>query len=285
MARFVLVVGFVVVSDVSVAGETVAAAESYDRTTRPARAVTKKPPPNGRVTTGFTVTRHGFSFSNWGGLTPEDALTFANMARLFGSLGSCVDDPAQPSCTLRSGQRLDLSTINSYVSYGRCEGMAVLAARLFTKPAEIATFDARAKSTYELTKESTARELAYVSMTQLLPEIQGFAARTRFKKPYVLAKEIQFQLKLRRLVSLGVYGEGIGHSVVPFAVKYSPRTTVFSVYDPNFPGEVRTLKVNHLRNSWSYDRAVLADGSYGPVAWTGSGRLDYVPINLRYATN
>ncbi len=283
VVRVALVLCIVLVHDLGMTSAAAVVADPQVETVYRTRASASKTPPNGRVALGFTVARHGFSFSNWAGLTPEDALTFANMARLLGSLGTCFEDPTEPSCTLRNGKRLDLSTINSYVSSGRCEGMTVLAARLFAKPAEIATLDSRAATAFELTKESSARELAYISMTQLLPEIQGFSARTKFKKPYVLAQEIIFQMKRKRLVSLGVYGDGFGHSILPFAVKYSARATVFSVYDPNFPNEVRTLKVDHLRGSWSYDKAVLADGSIGRMKWTGSGRLDYVPINLRYA--
>ena len=279
LARFILIVGFILVTDVHVAN---AVAESQVESIVLVRTVARKAPPKGEVAVGFAVARNGFSFSNWGGLTPDDALTFANMSRLLGTMGTCLDDPSEPSCTLRNGQRLDLSTINAYVANGRCEGMSVLAAHLFSKPADIATFDSRATAASELTKDETAHELAYVSMTQLLPEIRGFSGRTKFKKPYVIGQEILFQMKLKRFVSLGIYGDGTGHSILPISVKYSPRSMIFSVYDPNFPNEVRTLTIDHLRDSWSYDKAVFADGSVGPLEWTGSGRLDYVPVNLRF---
>lgn len=234
---------------------------------------------------GFDVGRDGFSFSNWAGITPDDALTFANMARLFSMNATCVQDPFDASCTLRSGQRIYLSAINAFLAQGRCEGMTVLAARLFQFPREIQKLDPRARTTNELTPSATAREIAYYSVTQILPEIRGFTARTRLKSPYVLAQEVAFRLKLKRTVSLGIYGDGFAHSVIPIEVKTSPRETIFTVYDPNFPEETRTLRLNNLRGKWIYDDAVQPDGSIRSMTWKGPGRLDYVPINLRFPSN
>jgi len=247
---------------------------------------------NKRVTTrnqsaslGFDVSRDGFSFSNWSGLTADDALTFANMAKLFSKSATCVEDPLDATCTLRSGQRINLSAINAFLAQGRCEGMTVLAARLFLYPKEIKKLDSTANNTINLTPKATAREIAYYSVTQVLPEIQGFTARTIMKQPYVIAQEIAFRIKLKRPVSLGVYGPNFAHSVMPFAVKISPRETIFSVYDPNFPNQIRTLKLNNIRGEWIYDSAVYPDGSYGSLTWKGPGRLDYVPIDLRFESS
>ncbi|MEN9746957.1 MAG: hypothetical protein RL729_1429 [Actinomycetota bacterium] len=247
---------------------------------------------NKRVTTrnqsaslGFDVSRDGFSFSNWSGLTADDALTFANMAKLFSKSATCVEDPLDATCTLRSGQRINLSAINAFLAQGRCEGMTVLAARLFLYPKEIKKLDPTANNTINLTPKASAREIAYYSVTQVLPEIQGFTARTIMKQPYVIAQEIAFRIKLKRPVSLGVYGPNFAHSVMPFAVKISPRETIFSVYDPNFPNQIRTLKLNNIRGEWIYDSAVYPDGSYGSLTWKGPGRLDYVPIDLRFASS
>lgn len=234
------------------------------------------------VSLGFDVNRDGFSFSNWGGISSDDALTFANMARLFSKSATCVEDPFDASCTLRSGQRINLSTINSFLAQGRCEGMIVLAAKLFLYPDEVKKLDRNASITNDLSPKVTAREIAYYSVTQILPEISGFTARTRMKAPYVIAREIAFRLKIKRPVSLGVYGDNFAHSVLPIDVKFTPRETIFSVYDPNFPEQVRTLKLNNLRGKWTYDSAVNPDGSYGSVTWKGPGRLDYVPIDLRF---
>mgnify|MGYP006166443097 CR=1 FL=1 len=247
---------------------------------------------NKRVTTrnqsaslGFDVSRDGFSFSNWSGLTADDALTFANMAKLFSKSATCVEDPLDATCTLRSGQRINLSAINAFLAQGRCEGMTVLAARLFLYPKEIKKLDPTANNTINLTPKATAREIAYYSVTQVLPEIQGFTARTIMKEPYVLAQEIAFRLKLKLPVSLGVYGENFAHSVMPIDVKISPRETIFSVYDPNFPNQLRVLKLNNIRGEWVYDSAIYPDGSYGSISWKGPGRLDYVPIDLRFKSS
>lgn len=236
------------------------------------------------ISLGFNVNRDGFSFSNWSGLSSDDALTFGNMSRLFSKSATCVEDPLDATCTLRSGQRINLSAVNAFLAQGRCEGMTVLAARLFLYPEEIKKLNPSADNTIKLTPKETSREIAYYSVTQILPEIQGFTARTILKEPYVLAQEIAFRLKLKLPVSLGVYGENFAHSVMPIDVKISPRETIFSVYDPNFPNQIRTLKLNNIRGQWVYDSAIYPDGSYGSISWKGPGRLDYVPIDLRFNT-
>ena len=237
------------------------------------------------ISLGFNVNRDGFSFSNWSGLSSDDALTFANMSRLFSKSATCVEDPLDATCTLRSGQRINLSAVNAFLAQGRCEGMTVLAARLFLYPEEIKKLNSNVDRTINLTPKDTSREIAYYSVTQILPEIQGFTARTIMKEPYVLAQEIAFRLKLKLPVSLGVYGENFAHSVMPIDVKISPRETIFSVYDPNFPNQLRVLKLNNIRGEWVYDSAIYPDGSYGAISWKGPGRLDYVPIDLRFKSS
>jgi hypothetical protein len=246
-----------------------------------ARQIELAQSPTRSVALSFDVKRHGFSFSNWAGLTSQDALTYANMARLFGTNASCAEGEIDSSCLLRSGQRLDLSAANSLISSGRCEGMVVLSGLLFTQPQEIKRIDSTVSYAYQLTKESSAKEIAYYSLAQILPEIRSFTSRTLRKPPYVLGQEIAFQIRIKKLVSLGIYGDGFGHSVLPISVNATPRETIITVYDPNFPGEINTLKINNLLGKWTYDRAILADGSIGSISWKGPGRLDFVPLYLR----
>lgn len=241
--------------------------------------------PSQKFSLKFDVNRHGFSFSNWAGLTPEDSLTYANMARLFGADAECSEGPLDSNCLLRSGQQLDLSTANSLITSGRCEGMVVLAGLLFTKPKEIKSIDPLATTAIQLTKEVSGREIAYYSLSQILPPIRAFTKRTIVKPPYILAKEIAFQIRNKKLVSLGIYGDGFGHSVLPIRVNISPRKTEITVYDPNFPRQFKTLKINNILGNWTYDKALLADGTIGPMKWKGSGRLDYVPVYLRPKNN
>ncbi len=246
-----------------------------------ANSVVVSQPPSRSFSLNFDVKRHGFSFNNWAGLTAQDTLTYANMAKLFGPNADCAEGPLDSSCLLRSGQRLDLSAANSLIATGRCEGMVVLAGLLFEKPTEIKRVDPMAATTYQLTKEASAKDIAYYSIAQLLPEIRTFTKKTVSKPPYILGQEIALQIRIKRLVSIGIYGDGFGHSVLPISIQVLPRETTITVYDPNFPGEFNTLKINNILGKWTYDRAILADGTIGSISWKGSGRLDYVPIYLR----
>jgi hypothetical protein len=159
--------------------------------------------------------------------------------------------------------------------------MVVLAGLLYSKPKEIKRIDPIATTAIELTKETSADEIAYYSLAQVLPKIREFTVRTLRKQPYIIGREIALQIRIKKLVSLGIYGDGFGHSVLPIRVKSSPRKTVITVYDPNFPGQINTLTINNILGIWTYDRAVLADGTIGTMTWKGAGKLDYVPIYLR----
>ena len=101
----------------------------------------------------------------------------------------------------------------------------------------------------------------------------------------MLVQEIAFRIKLKRPVSLGVYGSNFAHAVMPVDVEMFPRETIFSVYDPNFPNQLRTLKLNNIRGEWIYDSAEHPDGSYCSLTWKSSGRIGYVPIDLRFASS
>lgn len=276
---FRIALAWVAIATSSLLSTPLILAEQFERVVQ--APVEELPRRSTRYSTGFLVGRNGFSFANWAGVGANDVLTFANMARLFGKAGTCVEGKLDSSCTLRNGYRVDLSRVNAYLTAGRCEGMVVLAARLHTNPFEIRRLGPTATSTFELTRDETAQEIAYWWATQLSPAVQTFAARTRQFEPNRIARDVAFQIRVRNMVSIGLYYKGIGHSVLPISVVSTPLSTTFEVYDPNFPGQTRTLEINNLKSEWRYSNAVLADGSIGVMSGKGRGTLDYVPVNVR----
>ena len=232
------------------------------------------------VDTGFRVRRDGFSFANWSGLSRETALSAKHMFQLLQSSGNCVDGP-NPTCTLRNGFVVDLAHLNQHLSQGRCEGMAVLAARIFLHKTRLVHVSSRAATTHDLTVRESADEIAYWWATQLAPNLQQWSAEHRAEDVHALAHEIFDRMRNKVMVTIGLYSADTAHAVLPVRAVQRGNVTTFTVYDPNFPGVTRDLVLDHTRNSWTYRRALMPDGTLATLAGTGAGGLDYVPIAMR----
>lgn len=233
------------------------------------------------VDTGFHVKRDGFSFANWSGLSKSTAMSKKHMFELLQDAGRCEDDGANPSCTLRNGFVVELKHLNEHLSQGRCEGMAVLAARIFLHKSRLTHVSTRANTTYDLTVRESADEIAYWWATQLAPNLQQFSGNRRAETVHVLAHDILARMRNKVMLTIGLYSGDTAHAVLATKAVQRGNVTTFTVYDPNFPGETRALVMDHTRDTWTYRRAQSPDGRLVTLSGTGTGSLDYVPISMR----
>lgn len=231
--------------------------------------------------TGFRVKRDGFSFANWGGLDRSDELSAMHMRQLLEEAGRCVSDGDDLTCTLRNGYLVTREHLNEHLSAGRCEGMAVLAARIFMKRTRLVHISDSADRTFDLTKDEAADEIAYWWATQLAPNIFLYSAEHRDLSVHAIAHEILGRMRNKVMLAIGLYTPGFSHTVLPVKVVYRGDHTRFTVYDPNFPGETRDLLLDHVTNSWTYWRALGPQGTLVTLTGKGKGSLDYVPVLLR----
>ena len=233
------------------------------------------------VTSGFTVSRNGFSFPNWSGVTDENALAFKQMGLLFAGATNCHKDELGAHCDVRGGVRVDLDHINEHLSQGRCEGMVILAARLYKHPANITQISKSAHNASQLSQDEAEHQIAFWWATQLSPTIGLESLRTVGLKPTEIGRLIFESLSRKEMVSLGVYTETSGHTVLPISVDETETQFVVRLYDPNQPRVVPKLIINKSTEKWSITPYVATTGTRGSIQWTGPGRLDIVPISLR----
>jgi len=233
------------------------------------------------VASGFVVARNGFSFPNWGGVTDENALAFKQMGLLFAGAANCHKDELGAHCDVRGGVRVDLNHINEHLSQGRCEGMVILAARLFKHPANIVGISKRAHNASQLTKDEAEHQIAFWWATQLSPTIGLESLRTVGMQPAEIGRLVFESLSRKEMVSLGVYTETGGHTVLPISVDETETQFVIALYDPNQPRVVPKLVIDKSTQKWSITPYVATTGTPGSIRWTGPGRLDIVPISLR----
>jgi hypothetical protein len=233
------------------------------------------------VTSGFVVAKNGFAFSNWGGITENDALAFKQMGLLFAGAANCHKDEVGAHCDVRGGKRIDLNHINEHLSQGRCEGMVVLAARLFKHPANIAGLSKRARHASQLTRDEAEHQIAFWWATQLSPTIGLESLRTVGLQPSEIGRLLFDSLARKEMMSLGIYTETSGHTVLPISVYETETQFVLRLYDPNQPKVVPRLVIDKVTQKWTITPYVATTGTPGTIRWTGPGRLDIVPISSR----
>lgn len=235
------------------------------------------------VDNGFRISADDFSFDNWGRSTRADAnVTVQTLIDLFGRSAVCAPGP-DDECILRPSTTQRLEEWNNFLAGGRCEGFAALSARFFLGMEDPAAYRVGASRVAQLRRGDRGLEeaLAYWWATQFLPEVADRAAASRARTPLRLVDDIIVGLAGGNGVTLGLYDDGTGHAVTPFAVTRRDDTYVVHIYDNNHPGERREVVVDPSTDTWRYDRALRGpDGTWR--TWSGGlGTMELTPMSAR----
>ena len=234
---------------------------------------------------GFRPTADDFSFPNWAGVQDQDGgdgFTLDTLVRLYGASEVCVDGIAEP-CEPTPIATQTIEQWSSALAGGRCEGMATLSLRYF-----LGLDQSGVGSTVELSRPNVSleQEINYWWSTQFVDEVKAQAAESRTKDPVTLTKELASGLTAGLGYTIGIYDEGFGHAVTPFAVTKVDAGYVIHIYDNNAPGETRRITVDEATNTWTYDQAASNPDAQGgtTTAWSGStGTLELTPMSARSA--
>ena len=235
------------------------------------------------VDNGFRISDDDFSFDNWGRSTQADAnVTVQTLVDLFGRSAVCAPGP-DDECILRPSTVQRLEEWNNFLAGGRCEGFAALSARFFLGMEDPAAYRAGASRVAQLRRGDRGLDeaLAYWWATQFLPEVADRAAASRTKTPLRLVDDIIVGLAGGNGVTLGLYDDGTGHAVTPFAVTRRDDAYVVHIYDNNHPGERREVVVDASTDTWLYERALRGpDGTWRD--WSGGlGSMELTPMSAR----
>lgn len=235
------------------------------------------------IDNGFRMKSDDFSFKNWGRSQRADAnVTVQTLVDLFGHSSICMPGETD-ECILRPTTVQKLEQWNNALSGGRCEGLATLSNRMFLRYDSPSDFSQQAQRVADINRDSAtlSQSSVYWWATQFLPEVVDRAAQSRTLSPLALVDNLIQGLANGLGYTMGLYYGSTGHTVTPFAVTQRNNTFVVHVYDNNFPGERREIIVDAVRNSWTYNNAVVGlDGS--GITWSGSqGTLELVPMSAR----
>lgn len=233
---------------------------------------------------GFRVAQNDFAFPNWVGVEgttdkPDSSL----LIRLFGAKAVCTSGTTKSDCVLHPSAQATLEQWTEALDGGHCEGMATLSMRYYLGIQDTTNAEAGASTAAALTRPNTAidQEINLWWATQFVPEVRVAAAASRQKTPTELVGELIQGLRNGAGYTIGIYADGFGHAVTPFAVTKNSEKYTVHIYDNNFPGKPKFMTINSLTNRWEY-----TDGSQNlngtPYTWEGStGTFELTPMNVR----
>jgi hypothetical protein len=230
---------------------------------------------------GFEPQVDVFAFENFGGTGTLDA---TGMVALFGPESVCAEGAGE-GCTLFPAARAWLEQVNQAMSAGRCEGMAVVAARLEEGGEPVSMLQSGAQATVDLLQEteSVVGEIEYWWATQVVPEVAEPTAQVRALQPSEVVATLIQGLMDGTGYTLGMYSDAGGHAVTPFAVSQSTDGTLdIAIYDNNYPTVISHVIVDPSAETWTYDMGAT-NPSVEASAWTGTGpgTLDLTAMDWR----
>ena len=228
---------------------------------------------------GFDPNVDGFGFENWGEVGNLGA---TELIALFGRKKVCASGSGS-TCVLFPAARQFAAQVNEAMAGGHCEGMAVMAARLFLGYDNLADLDPAATSTFELARETPAVSQAIETWwaTQMLPPVQRAFQEYQTYQPSELAAALADGLARGVGFTMGIYSDAGAHAITPIGVTELEGKLAVSVYDNNFPGTVQRILIDPEAESWSY-----AMGSTNPeeaaAVWEGGqGTIELTPMESR----
>jgi hypothetical protein len=229
--------------------------ESEEATEEPEEA-TAAPESSGTIVSdlGFRPDANGFSFENYGD-QGEENMSANDVWRMFGDAAcSRIEDG---ECTLTPPGQQWLEQVNSAMSGGHCEGMAVLSNLFYTGYLQAKDFGADTVPELELADNiPLQREIAYWWATQsTYPARDGIVQQTPSGVLNTLMTSLAAGPEGGDQYAIGFYKRDFsgGHAVTPYAVEdRGDGIYAIMIYDNNYPGEAREITVDTNSDTWSY---------------------------------
>ena len=234
----------------------------------------------GSVATELQTTVNGWSFPNYPSSEfPDTDFNETDLVSMFGSGEEiCVAGVATP-CKLTAEASAWARMVNQSRASGHCEGLVAIASTRFNN-----------KETPVTVKLPTQSETLHAIMrafaTQFLPEVQDSITQWLNKSLEEKVEELKTSFAAGKLnYTLGVYTDGGGHAVLPYAIEYpTPSTPRILLYDSNWPGKNRYVDVDLKAKTWRFSFS-SEDPETDTAAWTGGPQdMDLTPLSAREGT-
>jgi hypothetical protein len=235
--------------------------------------------PRGEIVadSGFRPAPNGFPFPNYGSsfdgynkffpmpTTPVSPVSPATMRSLYGD-GVCVTVPGPTGdCPLTPAAAYLAEAIFQQAAGGHCFGFAATAAAIYT-----------GLQSPQVVGASTLANQAVLNVDTQQVLARNWAAQwtvDRFSAPPAdVVEALRESLTPGQLpFTLLIFGDNDGHAITPYAV-YDRGNGLFdiAIYDNNFPGKERAIKVDTIANTWEY--LVTTSPGQPEEPWSGDAQ-------------
>lgn len=223
------------------------------------------------ASSGFNTAAHGFSFANWQGGSLSEETSISLLIQLFGEQSVCQSMGSGKSCTpFPRAKEFSIQLANA-IAAGRCEGMVVLASSMF----------GNGKQASGLSKQEVDANILYWWASQILPSVTQASESTKQLTPTELLPLITSGIANNSSSTLGLYYQGLGHTLLPIKQAQNGNIVTVDVYDSNTPLVTQKIFINTAKNSWSYTSVDTSGNTVMQWAGSGSGTLDVIPMSAR----
>jgi hypothetical protein len=132
-----------------------------------------------------------------------------------------------------------------------------------------------------LSKQEVDASILYWWASQILPSVTAASENTKQLTPTELLPLIQSGISNASSSTLGLYYQGLGHTLLPIKQLQNGNVVTVDVYDSNTPLTTQQVLINTAKNTWSYT-AVDASGNV-VMQWNGNGAgtLDVIAMSAR----
>lgn len=227
------------------------------------------------VASGLNPSPDGFSFANFASTASTEEFNADDMVAMFGNGAEICTSTTSP-CTLTAEATAWARMVNQARSSGHCEGLAVLSASRFQEKSTPATFSLQNSG-------DTTHAIIRAFATQFLNETTNATKAWAKQSPSDIVAALSASLKTGKPeFSLGVYTDGGGHAILPYAVEWpSEKVAKVKVYDSNWPGGDRYVTVDLESQEWTFSFSGK-DPANDPNIWKGGkGDIDITPLSSR----
>jgi len=237
----------------------------------------------GTISSGFNPQINGFSFANFTDNPNNTAVGIEDLITVFGQTSVCAQ-VTEGTCAPYKSATDFITKLRVELAKGRCDGLVVLASRLFQKQSSLTNFSSNATTTAQLTVSQVDNEVVYWWTTQILPGFTKASTETLALQPSQFADRIAQDIRSGAGSTIGIYTNEIGHSVLPIAIRFNGSLAEIDIYDSNTPGLTQRLTINRDLESWAYVVSNASGLETQTVSGNGSGRLALVAMNARQST-
>jgi hypothetical protein len=211
--------------------------------------------PTGKIVAddGFRPWVDGFGFENYGNDVQPENMTAAQVSDLFGTQVCARGSGARCQLTAVAQQWMDDE--NSRMAGGHCMGFSVTALEFFSRFRDPRDYGAKKAIALPIQDNDSLQALLAENWTfQDLPAVD--AKEVTGPPTKILQKLVTvLNSKNSELYTIAIFKRDgtAGHAVTLFAIedKGNGKFAIL-IYDNNFPGVIRAIRVNTTKNTWRY---------------------------------